>query len=181
MATATLVSRAEYDARTAAGERLEFDDGVILERPNNDSLHDMLKTEISWQLSRQLSDPARVCAELTFEVAPQRVRHPDVSVLLTPRPALAGQRMQGAPDLAIEIVSESDSAEELGNRIDLFLRRGARAVWVVWPKRRLIDVHQANAPTRHYGAGDTLAGEDPVPQFRLDVGALLPPVEDAAD
>ena len=83
---------------------------------------------------------------MTFEVAPNRVRHPDIAVLLGPRPAIAGKRIQGPPDLAIEIVSESDSAEDLANRIDLFLEHGATAVWVVWPKRRLIDIYQLDAP-----------------------------------
>lgn len=178
MAIATLVSRAEYDARTAAGERLEYDDGLILEMPNNDSLHDHLKTELNWMLAKFLENPARVCAELTFEVEPNRIRHPDLSVILEPLPVVAGRKFQGAPDLAIEIVSESDTAENLANRIDLFLRNGATAVWVVWPRRHVIDIHQSGQPTRHYAAGSVLTGEQPVPGFRLELATLLPPAID---
>lgn len=176
MAIATLVSRAEYDARTAAGERLEYDDGVVLAMPNNDSIHDGTKGDFNWSLVRSLQDPARVFVETAFEVEPDRVRHPDLAVLLTPRPRESGVKFKGAPDLAIEIVSESDTAEELANRVDLFLRNGATAVWVVWPRRRVIDVHQSGEPTRHYGAGSVLTGEEPIPAYRLDVGALLPGV-----
>ena len=57
VATEVLTSRAEYDARTAAGERLEFDEGNIIEMPNSDSLHDRIKAILARQMNRQLPDP----------------------------------------------------------------------------------------------------------------------------
>ncbi len=171
--TAILASLDEYDARTAAGERLEFDRGVFIPMPNNDSLHESVKTKLVRQLNRQLDDPIEAGNELTFEVAPSRVRHPDVALLLRPRRAVAGRRFQGAPDLAIEIVSASDSASDLDDKIHLYLANGARAVWVVWPGPQRIDIHQTNQPIRQYHAADTLSGEEPVPQFRLPVSSLF--------
>lgn len=172
--TAVLISRFEYDARIAAGERLEYDDGQIIEMPNNDSLHDGIKATLVRQLNRQLDDPMEAANEQAFEVAPNRIRHPDVAVCLQPRPRVAGEKFQGPPDLAIEIVSESDTAQELDLRIRLYLENGAHAVWVVWPQARRIDIHQAHAATRHYEADDTLTGEVPIPAFRLAVAAIFP-------
>ncbi|MDX2268498.1 MAG: Uma2 family endonuclease [Bryobacter sp.] len=171
--TATLISRAEYDARTAAGERLDFDDGVIIPMPNNDSLHDGIKLSLARLLNRQLEDPIEAGNELAFEVAPDRVRHPDVAVCLTRRARIAGKRFQGPPDLAIEIVSDSDSAKDLDDKIRLYLKHGARAVWVVWPEDQRIDIHQLGQPVRAYHAGETLANEEPIPSFRLSIAALF--------
>jgi Uma2 family endonuclease len=171
--TAVQISRSEYDARTAAGERLEYDNGAVIEMPNNDSVHDWIKAIFNRALNRQLDDPIVAANELAFEVAPGRIRHPDVAVCLFPRPIESGKKLQGAPDLAIEIVSESDTAQDLDNRVRLYLENGARAVWVVWPNARRIDIHQLHAPTRHYEWGDTLVGEEPIPQFRLPVAALF--------
>ena len=171
--TAILASLDEYDVRTAAGERLEFDRGVLIPMPDNDSLHESVKAKVVGQLNRQLDDPIQAGNELTFEVSPNQVRHPDVAVLLRPPAAIAGHRLQGAPQLAIEIVSPSDNASDLDEKINLYLANGARAVWVVWPGPQRIDIHQTGQPTRHYYAADTLAGEEPVPQFRLPVSSLF--------
>ncbi len=171
--TVVLVSREEYDARTAAGERLDYDDGVIVPMPNNDSLHDRIKARLVRQFNRQLEDPTEAANEQTFEVAPNRVRHPDVAVCLVPRPAEAGKKIQGAPDLAVEIVSDSDTAKDLDDKIRLYLRHGAKAVWVVWPEDRRVDVHQLGQPVRAFAAGDVIVGEEPVPRFRLAVAELF--------
>ena len=171
--TAVLVSESEYDARTAAGERLEYDDGAIIEMPNNDSVHDRIKSRFGRWLNRQLDDPAEAGNEVAFEVAPNRFRHPDVSVVLRPQPVVAGRKFQGAPDLVIEIVPYSDTAQDLDNRVRLYLENGSRAVWVVWPEPRRIDIHQLHAPTRHYEFGDTLSGEEPIPQFQMAVAKLF--------
>ncbi|MBM3769631.1 MAG: Uma2 family endonuclease, partial [Acidobacteria bacterium] len=147
--TAVLTSRAEYDARTEAGERLEFDDGQVIEMPNNDSLHDGIKARLLGELHRQLPEEVVAGNEMAFELVKDRVRIPDIAVCITPRPELAGVRFQGAPELAVEIVSPSESAYDLHAKIQLYLENGAQAVWVVWPDTRQVDIHQAGKPTRH--------------------------------
>jgi Uma2 family endonuclease len=44
------------------------------------------------------------------------------------------------PDLAIEIVSDPDRAKDLDSKIHLYLDNGAKAVWVVWPAARRMDI-----------------------------------------
>jgi Uma2 family endonuclease len=170
--TSTLASLAEYEARTAGGERLEYSDGVLLPMPNNDSVHDLIKGELATALARQLPESALVVNEMAFEVTPANVRHPDVAVLLKRPPRVEGRRVQGSPDLAIEVVSESDTAENLDSRVELYLSNGARSVWVVWPRARRIDIHQPGSPTRHLRGG-VLSGEQPIPDFQLALDSLF--------
>jgi Uma2 family endonuclease len=167
-----LASLAEYEARTAAGERLEYSDGVLLPMPNNDSVHDSIKGGLAMALTRQFPESALVVNEMAFDVTPMNVRHPDVAVLLNRPPRVEGRRVQGAPDLAIEVVSESDTAENLDSRVELYLSHGSRAVWVVWPRARRVDIHQPGKPTRHLRGG-VLAGEEPIPNFRLNLDSLF--------
>jgi len=171
--TAVLTSRAEYDARTAAGERLEFDDGQVIEMPNNDSLHDGIKETLICELIRQLPPPIVAANEHTFEITPDRIRHPDVALCLERRPRIARKKFQGAPDLAVEIVSPSESAFDLHAKIQLYLENGAKAVWIVWPDSRQIDIHQRDLPTRHLDDTCVIEGEAPIPAFRLAVAALF--------
>ncbi len=171
--TAVLTSRAEYDARTAAGERLEYDDGQIIEMPNNDSLQDGIKETLVCELIRQLPRPIVAANEHTFEITPDRVRHPDVALCLTPRSRIARKKFQGAPDLAVEIISPSENAIDLHAKIQLYLENGAKAVWIIWPESRQVDIHQRNQPTRHLDETCVIEGEQPVPAFRLPVAELF--------
>jgi Uma2 family endonuclease len=113
-ATGVLTSRSEYDARTAAGERLEFDDGQVIEIPNNDSLQDRLKARLVRQLNRQLPDPAEAANEQSFEIVPNQVRHPDVAVCLHPQAAVPfGKRAR--PASQSPVVSGKRLAISLGD------------------------------------------------------------------
>ena len=167
-----LVSLAEYDARTDAGERLEYTDGVIEPMPNKDSVHDVLKACLNTALARQTGEGVQVVCEMAFALEPDIIRHPDVAVLLREPPTRPGAKVAGAPDLAVEIVSESDYARQLDDRVELYLEHGAQAVWVVWPDKHRIDVHQPGQPTRHLRGG-WLRGEKPVSEFRLDLDTFF--------
>ena len=50
----------------------------------------------------------------------------------------------GAPELAIEVVSPSESASDLNPKVELYLRFGSLAVWVIYPKQRHVRVFRAD-------------------------------------
>lgn len=173
VATDELISRGEYNARTAAGERLDFDNGRIIPIPDGDSLRDGIKGHLVSALVRQLPEPIVAGNHLTFEVAPDRIRHPDVALCLVPPPMVAGMLNQGAPDLVIEIVAPSETAVELRRKIRLYLENGAKAVWVVYPVSMDIEIHQPNRPTRLIPSDGVIEGEEPIPAFRISVAELF--------
>ena len=82
-------------------------------------------------------------AESGFLIArkPDTVRAPDFAFVTRERMAkqgLTGKFYPAAPDLAVEILSPSDSASEVLEKIDEWLVAGTRLVWVVDPaKKRL--------------------------------------------
>jgi Uma2 family endonuclease len=51
--------------------------------------------------------------------------------------------MQGAPAIAIEVISKSNTAEIMQRKIDLYLENGAREVWVFYPRTRKVTIHSA--------------------------------------
>lgn len=168
------VSRAEYYARAAAGERIELADGEILPMPNNDSVHDFLKFDLCREIALRLGRAGWAGNEMCFELNPDLIRHPDIAVLLS-RPRIQPHvRVQGAPDLAIEIVSDSDTAKSLDDRVNQFLAHGSQAVWVVWPESRRFDIHQRGQATRHIHS--RIEGEIPIPAFTLDLAEFFEPL-----
>jgi Uma2 family endonuclease len=52
---------------------------------------------------------------------------------------------QGASELAIEVVSPSDTAKHLKIKVDAYLTNGSKTVWVVYPGDRSVMAHTAGA------------------------------------
>lgn len=84
------------------------------------------------------------------------------------------QYIAGPPDLVVEIASPSQYRPEMGAKAWLWLQRGARLVWVVWPQRRQIDVWTPghDTPTT-LAMGDTLDGGDILPGFAVALTTLF--------
>jgi len=102
------------------------------------------------------------------------VRSPDASFVAAGRLAeVPVGFVRLAPDLALEVLSPSDSAADVDARMADCFAAGTRLLWVVDPERRTVAVHSRSAGARWLGAGDTLDGADVVPGFTLPVAALF--------
>jgi len=78
------------------------------------------------------------------------------------------------PDLAIEIVSPTDRASAIDEKVADYLRAGVLLVWVVYPKTRTVMSFQSNAQPQRLTAADTLEGGDVLPGFTLPVAECFP-------
>ncbi len=108
----------------------------------------------------------------------QTVRGPDVAFVAAAR--LEGGPMEehfrrGAPDLAAEVLSPSNRPAEVAEKVTEYLGAGARAVWVVDPRKRSVTVHRPGADPRVYRTGDELDGGEVLPGFRLPLSKLFEP------
>jgi Uma2 family endonuclease len=109
---------------------------------------------------------------------PDTVRGPDVAYIRTdrlPSSAAAYRFYEGAPDLVAEVVSPSDRAWEVAEKVEGYLTAGTRLVWVVDPRNRHVVAHTPDRTARVLREGDTLDGGDVLPGFRLDVAELFAP------
>lgn len=77
-----------------------------------------------------------------------------------------------APDLAVEIISPGDAADEIHAKVQDFLRAGTRLLWVVYPRTRTVDVHTPQG-ARTLTLTDTLDGGDVLPGFTLPLRELF--------
>ena len=104
---------------------------------------------------------------------------PDVGFYTAARDALApddSRPIPFAPDLAIEVASPSQNGADMAAKARVFLRGGARLVWVIWPQSLHIDIWRAGVltgPARTLGPSDTLDGEDVVVGFSYAVSVLF--------
>jgi Uma2 family endonuclease len=81
-----------------------------------------------------------------------------------------GKYYEGAPALAVEIISPSNTAEAMQTKVGLYFEHGAREVWLVFPKLSTVVVHTANGQARN--VRDTLT-TPLVPGFSLSVPDIL--------
>jgi Uma2 family endonuclease len=100
---------------------------------------------------------------------------PDVGFIAASKvPFIVDRRkpMPFAPDLAVEVASPDQDADAMEAKTRLYLGGGTRLVWLVWPRRRQVDVWRPDhrsGPVATLGLGDSLGGEDVVPGFSLSI------------
>ncbi len=80
-----------------------------------------------------------------------------------------------APDLAVEVVSPSDSAGDIQNKVALYLQAGTAIVWVIYPQQRLVVVHYPDNTAKTFDEDDILDGGTVLPGLSITVKALFPP------
>jgi len=78
-----------------------------------------------------------------------------------------------APDLAIEVLSPSNTVREINEKIALYFAAGSRAVWVFNPKKRTAAVYTSPSEFHTLEENDTLDGGDVLPGFSLDLSKLF--------
>lgn len=80
---------------------------------------------------------------------------------------------KGAPDLAVEILSPSDTVEGLHEKIVEYFNNGSHLVWVINPEEQIVLIYHTQQPEKLLRKEDNLYGEDIVPGFSLSVSDLF--------
>jgi Uma2 family endonuclease len=108
--------------------------------------------------------------------APDTVLAPDVAFIrkgrFPPDDSNDGY-FPGAPDLAVEVLSPSDSASEIMEKIDEWLTAGTRLVWVVDPAKKSVGVYAPDHQPRILKSNDQLDGDEVLPGFSLAVAKIF--------
>ena len=81
-----------------------------------------------------------------------------------------------APDLAVEVASPNQHRPAMARKAQHYLNAGTRLVWVVWPKRKEVDVWRPGdiKPSATLSVGDVLDGLDILPGFTYPLERLFP-------
>ena len=160
------------------GRCYELVEGKLYEMPPPSPRHGevtsnidfLLQTHVrQYRLGRVLAgDPGFVLGR-----NPDTVRGPDVAYLSYQRfPAneeLPIRYGDFVPDLAVEVVSPSDTRPYLLQKMEAWLAAGVGVVWIVDPRRRHVAVHSANRDSVLLHSDDTLDGSPVLLGFTCQV------------
>jgi Uma2 family endonuclease len=158
------------------GVRHEISEGELITVAPPKFLHTLVAVAVFEVLQTYLKQQggARAFPEAGYVLShdPLTIRQPDVSVLSTERiraTDVAGY-VEGAPELAVEVVSPSQSAEDLDIKVQQYLRSGAEQVWVVYPITKRIHIFLAGGKVRILNETQTLEAGELLPGFSAKVG-----------
>lgn len=104
---------------------------------------------------------------------------PDASFVSKARmPQMAEVEAILAPDLAVEVISPSETPRKVHEKTSLYLEAGTQMVWNVYPDERVVEVWtqsaDGQAQMRSLDVEEILDGGTVLPNFRLKVGDLFP-------
>lgn len=133
MATSTQIPLAEYLATSYRPDR-EYIDGEVVERNMGTWVHARLQALLGgWFLRHQAEWGVMVASGWRAQVAPTRIRVPDITVVMAgPQPPI----LQEAPPLLIEILSPGDTYSATEKKVQDYLQMGVNTVWIVDPETR---------------------------------------------
>lgn len=156
--------------------RAELIAGEIVVAPLPSRQHDLLKNRIGKTLmifletQRQLGLESLI--EMGFAVSDMDAFAPDVCVIKKSRLADESSRvLTGGPEIAVEVVSPSDTAIRLKHKISAYLANGSNSVWVVYPEDQSIEVH-AKGSVREFKSSQLIEDET-LPGFSQPVASFF--------
>jgi len=166
--------------RLVEGEKrlCELIDGTLVEKPVG-LFESRIATNLMIQLGGYVNqhDLGGVSGEASTLRMPSngRIRVPDVAFISKAHDPKTWQAVPMlAPDLAVELLSESNTKEEIDEKLREYFASGSRLVWIVDPRPRTVAVyHGPDAPTIVLHETDVLDGEQVVPGFRMQISAMF--------
>jgi Uma2 family endonuclease len=172
---------AEFMALNRDGHRYEIVNGELIDMGNSGAKHGYVAVILSAALFNCVSTPklgAIFDSSTAFKMKSGNKRSPDVSFMAKERlqglDELPDGFLEGAPDLAVEILSLSNTVAEIHDKLVEYFENGARLVWVIHPKEQYVLVYRSSQePDRLLKSTYSLDGEEIVPGFTFPIAEFF--------
>jgi Uma2 family endonuclease len=171
----------EFIALSKDGQRYEIVNGELIDMGNSGALHGYVCSLLIAALTSYIASSKLgvvLDSSTAFTMKNGNRRSPDISFFAKERlkgmAELPSGFLDGAPDLAVEVLSPGNTVEEIHNKLVEYFENGTRLAWVVHPGERFVLVYRsAQEPDRLLKSTDSLDGEEVVPGFTLPLANLF--------
>ena len=176
MATTTRrATEADLWEQSARGQRCELVDGQVrVMSPAGFNPGRIAVRIVAKLLTHAGSGGFVVDSSTGFRLPNGNVRVPDAAYVQRGR---VDERHEGfcpvAPDLAVEVVSPTDTPREVLEKVGEYLGAGTRLVWVVDPGARAVSVYRSLSEVVTLREDGFLDGGDVLPGFRCPLSDLF--------
>ncbi len=158
------------------GRKYELVRGRLQEVPTG-GRHGWLEHRLHTRIAPYLSNRALAFGSSTgFRMVGGNIRSPDLAVMnrdRLPEGKPPTEFIDGAPDLAVEIVSPSENLSDLHEKIREYFESGASEVWLLFPETEQLHRYTGLLKVEVYNRDDVLKSETLLPQFQVRVGELF--------
>jgi Uma2 family endonuclease len=179
--TDQLVTAEELLRMPDDGYRYELVRGELRKMAPAGHLHGRIAINVTTPLDRHVRAHTLgtvYAAQTGFKLAsnPDVVRAPDVAFIRRERVEEVGDvegYWPGAPDLAVEVISPSDTYAEVQEKVFDWIEAGTQMVILVMPRQRTVTVYRSLADIIMLTEHDTLDGGNVVPGWKIPVRELF--------
>lgn len=166
------------------GKRRELIDGQVLEWDVPTYRHSFLMVALSAEVRRfvrehRLGHVAGGDMMVRLEQSEFDARGADIAFFQSGRQPrdLDAAATVNVPDFVVEIISPSDRADRVMQKVSDWLRAGVRLLWYINPETATVTVYQGDR-IRHVGSDETLDGGDVIPALVIRLSDLLQELEE---
>jgi Uma2 family endonuclease len=179
MATTAATTLEELARMPEDGLRHEIDAGELLVMTRPNSKHGIYQARIARLLGNYVYAHrlGEVLTESGFILGrrPDILRGPDIAFVRTERVASLPEEgwAEFAPDLAIEIVSPSETARQIDRKVHQFLAAGVLAMWIVYPETKSVHIFEPQGVLRVVEFEGVVSSPSALPGFELSVRGIF--------
>lgn len=157
----------------------EIVDGQVVEKKPMGAYETLVGSLLHGSLNGFVRAHGRAVSEMLFDFGPGLPqRRPDVAYVSYERwprkqRVPSTQAWAVVPDLAVEVISPSNTFGEVLGKVHEYFQAGARLVWVVAPLHQQVYVYQSPTHVQVMTLQDALTGAPVLPDFRLPLAELF--------
>ena len=157
-------------------EGYEYIKGELVPMPPTSVEHGDVSADLFWFLSSHVRESklGRVyMSDTGFQVG-ERVLMPDIAFVVMDRlPSDRSKAFPVPPDLAVEVVSPTDTLHRVVEKAFTYLDAGTQLVWVLEPRSKTVTVYRSETDITLLTRNDTLTGEEVIKGFSCQVAELF--------
>jgi len=173
-------TEAELEALPDDGYIHEVVDGELAMSPKNNFEHGNIASRLFIALGSHVQQQRLgvvLDSSTGFWMKNRNCRAPDISFISRSRLSewkpSSRKFFEGAPDLAVEILSPSNKRSEIDERLGDFFESGTLLAWIVDPDLKAAEICQSVSARRLIGSGGFLDGNEVIPGFRFAIADLF--------
>jgi Uma2 family endonuclease len=148
----SLMTFEEFERLPDEPGKFELLDGELIQMPPAKSKHGKIAKRVYTVLNDAVNrlhsagkalELGEAFFEMGYRLGSRTWLQPDVSILHASQKEQ--EYFEEAPALAVEIISESNTARQMDRKVRRYLASGGQEVWLIYPDTRSVWIHQAGS------------------------------------
>jgi len=165
-----------WNPETEEGIKYEWDNGVVEaeERMRIDELHIYTNLVKTLQSNYKLNIVGYFISEVNIYFKNlNKIRRPDIIFLTEDEVQKTKLKIDFIPQFVIEVVSHSNSINEIENKIWDYFTSGVKIVWIILPNHKEVKIYKSIKDIKICLDNDVCDARDVIPDFQIRVDEIF--------